>query len=378
MGEKLSKPSPGALIASDDFLQLICSRTPILDVRSEGEFSKASIDSFHNEAILDNHQRALVGTCYKNQGRNAAISLGHTLVDEAAKESRLQHWTELYSDNPNLVISCARGGLRSEITQSWLAEKGISAPRIKGGYKALRTFLMSILDDAKAEQFIAVSGHTGSGKTRLLLQLHKLGLPVVDLEAIANHRGSAFGQKRDPQPAQATFENNLACAIIRAGQKSTHPIIIESESRSIGTCWLPKTFFEAVRNCSRLHLECPLETRVDNIIQDYVQDLLNRFSKEDNPFKCMQTELCSSLAKIKKRLGAKREAELQKLLLEAVEKHQSGMPPSVHRSWITRLLAEYYDPLYERHSTLNSSLIIDKGNAEHLARNLRRGAYKRR
>ncbi len=184
---------------------------------------------------MSDAERAQVGICYKQQGQDAAIKLGHQLVSGELKAQRLAQWAAFARQHPQGYLYCFRGGLRSQTVQRWLREEGIDYPLVIGGYKAMRRFLLEELERSLASaSFVLVSGKTGTGKTRVIAHLAR----AVDLEGLANHRGSSFGQMPTPQPSQIDFENGLSIALLRLLAKSSGPIFLEDEGRLIG-CLVP-------------------------------------------------------------------------------------------------------------------------------------------
>ena len=157
-----------------------------MDVRAPVEFAKGSFPLAINIPILDDHQRELIGTCYKEEGPEAAVTLGYRLATDDIRTQRLKAWQSFIRQQPKGYLFCFRGGQRSHITQQWLKESGYPYPLIKGGYKALRRFLIDELERSINEiPFIILSGKTGTGKTWLIQQLPY----SIDLEGLANHRG---------------------------------------------------------------------------------------------------------------------------------------------------------------------------------------------
>ena len=200
-------------------LALNHGQAQLIDVRAPVEFIEGSIPHSLNSPILNDEERTIVGTIYKQKGPAAAVEAGHQLVSGVIKENRVQAWQSLIQKNSFTVITCFRGGLRSKLTQDWLADVGFKVPRIQGGYKALRQFLRNEIDQFIGQtQFLVITGATGSAKTRLLRAL-KNQRPLLDLELAANHRGSAFGGYQTPQPSQVNFENNLSFQILELKQK---------------------------------------------------------------------------------------------------------------------------------------------------------------
>ena len=311
--------------ATADYVSLIRGETTVMDVRAPEEFSRGAIARSVNLPILNDDERARVGTCYKHEGQAAAIELGHRLVSGATKTARIQAWAEIADAHPDAAICCWRGGLRSTLAQQWLAESGRDVPRVIGGYKALRHVCMETLPAATSRRWVVVSGRTGTGKTHVIHALTN----AIDLEGLANHRGSAFGARSTPQPAPATFENHLAAEIL--AHDDTVTIALEDESRTIGRLGLPQDIFEAMQRAPIVILEASLDERISNIYAEYV-------IADQAP-----ERLFTALDRIKKRLGGQRHLELTRQMREAFEHADEDR----HRAWIRQLLSDYYDPMYD-------------------------------
>lgn len=165
--------------------------------------------------------------------------------------------------------------MRSQIVQQWLKQDaGIDYPRITGGYKALRTFLIQTLDDAVAQCDLQVlGGMTGTGKTDVLVQLDN----ALDLEGHANHRGSSFGKRATGQPSNIDFENRLAIDVLKKRDKGVERFVLEDESRTVGSCALPLALYQTLQTAPMVWLEDSLNSRVERILRDYVIELCAEF-----------------------------------------------------------------------------------------------------
>lgn len=317
-----------------DFAEIFRQDRPLLDVRAPVEFAQGAFPTATNLPLLDDEQRHEVGICYKEQGSDAAEALGHKLVGPM-RDERITGWTDFIKQNPNALLYCFRGGQRSQITASWLKEAGIDIHRIDGGYKAMRQYLLSIFKDLPP--ITLISGKTGVGKTDLLLRYDN----GVDLEGIANHRGSAFGKTRTQQPAQIDFENQLAIQIL----KQPGGIALEDESRLIGRVSLPIPLQEAMREAPILLLKDSIDNRVTRILRQYVVEQLEEIKAPD-PVSVLESEFLESLSAIQKRLGGDRYQLVSNLMKGAFDDHRKG-DSNGHRIWIETLLTQYYDPMYE-------------------------------
>jgi len=321
-----------------ELIKLFLDKTPLIDVRAPIEFQDGAIPHSINLPLMNDEERRQVGICYKQSGQGAAIELGHQLVCGELKEARVESWRNYIQQYPEAEVFCFRGGLRSQISCQWLKETGISKNPIPGGYKRLRHFFLSILNDAPLPKMIRLGGLTGSGKTLLLEKI-----PYhLDLEKLANHRGSAFGP-RGNQPSQITFENKLALELLKLTGKK---VLIEDESATIGQLTVPQRLFSTLRETPMIILETGHEERLQNIFNEYV-----RHSSRDF--------FLSGLGKIQKRLGGVK----FKLLSDEIGKaFESPMELAFHEAWISILLKEYYDPLYQKGIRYNQDKILFQGN----------------
>lgn len=287
-----------------DYREIFLNDRPMMDTRAPVEFSKGAFPGVVNLPLMTDHERQRVGTCYKQQGQQAAIVLGHQLVSGAIKAERIQAWADFARAHPDGYLYCFRGGLRSQIVQQWLKdEAGIDYPRVGGGYKAMRTFLLDTLEGAVAEcDFVLLGGMTGIGKTEVLNQLAN----GLDLEGHANHRGSSFGKRASGQPSNIDFENRLAVDILKKRERGIGGFVLEDENRMIGSCALPLPLYQGMQRFPMVWLEDGLEGRVERILRDYVIDLCAEFVAVhgEDGFARFSERLLESLNNIRKRLGA--------------------------------------------------------------------------
>lgn len=252
----------------------------IIDVRSPGEFAEDHIPGAINLPVLDDAERARVGTLYKQVSSFEAKKVGAALVSRNVA----QHLDTWFTDKPKSfrpLVYCWRGGSRSGSLTHILQKIGFAAMQLDGGYKAYRRHVVAELDRLPTLfRYRVVSGPTGSGKSRLLQALADAGAQVLDLEALAAHRGSLLGALPDQaQPSQKSFESAIWAALNRfdPGQ----PVFVESESKKIGALRVPDALITAMRASPCIRLEVPLAARVQLLTEDYVHflhdpDTINR------------------------------------------------------------------------------------------------------
>ena len=336
---------------------------PLIDVRAPVEFEQGAYPNAVNIPILDNGQRHAVGTCYKERGRDEAMELGHSLVSGSDKEAKLAKWIKAIEERPGSVIYCFRGGLRSQITQDWLNKEGLNVPIIEGGYKRLRNYLIEYLEaEVARNSFLVISGNTGSGKTDVLNRLSAAGNKAIDLEGLANHRGSAFGQYSTPQPSQIDFENALSIQFMKEDAKESSYMLLEDESRSIGSIKIPSVLFEKKKQSDIFVLRIPLEERVALILRDYVVAMWQNFKDLENPCERFFDYYKGPFDRIEKRLGGLIYKECLVDLKNAVDLFEREGSFEGHRAWIEKLLIHYYDPLYEKGLARKQEFIVGEGS----------------
>ena len=347
---------------TDDYATLFTKGVALLDVRAPIEFSQGSFPGAVNLPLMTDDERHQVGLRYKQVDQDAAIELGHALVSGDVKAARVAEWKAFVQTHPNGYLYCFRGGLRSRISQRWLAEAGIVYPRIMGGYKAMRTFLLeSLAKHIATSEFVLVSGLTGSGKTEVVHALTS----TIDLEKLAHHRGSSFGKHATDQPVQIDFDNRLAINFLRLHALGKSRIALEDESRMIGRCALPISLRDKMLASPVVWLEEPHEVRVERILHDYVKDLGAQFAAKlgaDDGFEAFSTRLLESLQNLSKRLGGERHARLSGIMQAALTEQKTHGTLDLHREWIRLLLIEYYDPMYEHQRLSKQARVIFSGD----------------
>jgi len=331
--------------------KLFIDDIPLLDVRAPVEYEQGAFPTAINLPILNDAQREKVGICYKNDGPEAALQLGYEMINGENKQNLLRIWKNFIDSNPKALLYCFRGGQRSSIAQQWLSDIGIEIEKVDGGYKALRTFLLDVLNNLP--KMTVVSGRTGTGKTELLI-----GVPTfLDLEDRANHRGSAFGGKVTDQPSQINFENAIAIDLL----KYSKHVFVEDEGRLIGRLYVPLPIQEKMKRSSIIVIEDTLANRVDRIFREYVIEQLAEYSNVVSPLAQLKLKYEKSLAAIQKRLGGANYKAVSNLMNTAFREHSKGNLLA-HKQWIESLLKLYYDPMYDYQLRQKEARIIKRGD----------------
>ncbi len=270
-------------ITIDKFLEL-AGQYPVFDVRSPGEYVHAHFPGANSLPLFTNEERALVGTAYKQKSREEAIKIGldffgpkmRKMVEEAEQKGSKQ-----------VLVYCWRGGMRSAGV-AWLLDLyGFKVYTLVGGYKSFRNHVLKTF--SLDHRFLILGGFTGSGKTELLNVLDASGESIVDLEAIAGHKGSAFGNiGLPPQPSQEMFENILSIRLMKQAARNK-PIWLEDESQRIGLVNIPSLLWKNMRSSVVLFLDIPFEERLKHITEEY-----GKLDRE---------KLVEAILRIKDRLG---------------------------------------------------------------------------
>ena len=307
LGQALQRQRKGALI---------------VDVRTPAEFAEATIPGAVNVPIFSNEERVLVGTLYKEKGKRDARKLGVALV--APKIPQLLEQVEALRDKRSgpVIVFCWRGGMRSLAMTSFMNLAGIPAQQLLGGHKGFRRWVLDYFEQQQFPPVFVLRGLTGVGKTRILQQLQGADYPVVDLEGLANHRGSAFGSLGlTPQPSQKMFDALLWQRLEQLGEHKY--LVTEGESLHIGRVVIPKRFHLAMQVQTSIWLSASLDLRTQIILEDYpaLDQLRVQFERPINA--------------LKERLGGQVVAEFLELL-------NAGQWDKLVRE----LMVRYYDPLY--------------------------------
>lgn len=288
----------------------------ILDVRSPGEYAQGHIPGSVNLPMFTDSERALVGTAYKKEGKEKAISLGLRIVGPKLEE--YVGLAKTYLDGGFAKVHCWRGGMRSSAIAMLLHTTGIPAVLLTGGYKAFRQWSLKLY--AANFNFCVIGGLTGSGKTDILQNLNKCGEQVLDLEGLANHRGSSFGALQMPQqPSTEQFQNEIAMKLSQFHMEKR--VWVEDESRMIGTCHIPEVLFDSIKKSPLIFIERPLEERVKELISIYG--------------KANAADLVEAARKISKKLGGLKTEEAITLI------NEGRLEEAV------KILLSYYDSAYK-------------------------------
>ena len=316
------------------------ARGPLLDVRSPAEFAQGHIPGATSLPLFSNEERAAVGTAYKQQGRQAAVTLGLRLVGprlEALGESLRQ---AMAGREPGamLRLHCWRGGMRSG-SVAWLAGVlDLPVLLLEGGYKRYRRWALELF--AQPWPLRVLAGRTGTGKTDLLLALATQGGAVVDLEGLAHHRGSSFGGLGlPPQPSSEHYENRLALALWNL--RGAAEIWLEAESAQVGRCRIPAGLWAQMKTAPAVEICRPLQERLDRLVAVYGQQ--------------GQEPLRQATERIAKRLGPQRTAAA----LEAIA--------SENWAEACRQMLDYYDRCYDHEVHQRGGHAVPRINLEGLS-----------
>ena len=293
---------------------------PILDVRSPSEYNHAHIPGAFSIPLFSDEERATVGKIYKQNGRQPAIKAGVGFFNMTKIIKDAEKIIKDFEDNKSsnqVIIHCWRGGMRSGAVAWLLNLYGFDVKVVEGGYKAFRNFALSKF--AEDYSFVVIGGYTGSNKTGLIHEFKNQGLQTIDLEGLANHKGSAFGSLGQPtQPSQEMFENLLAKELNNL--KNNSPVFIEDESQRVGNINIPNDLWQTLITKQVCFIEIPFEERLNFLIEDY-----GKFENED---------LASSITRIQKRLGP---LETKTALQFLEEGNKKGC---------FEILLNYYDKVY--------------------------------
>jgi tRNA 2-selenouridine synthase len=245
----------------DDFFR-IREQLAVVDVRSEGEWELGHIPCSVSIPLLNDAERVIVGTTYKQQGQKEAIRQGFRLVGPRL-EALVRRAEEV---GPEFIVHCWRGGMRSRNFCQFVSMIGLQTHQLDGGYKAYRHAAQRMF--TKPFKIVLLTGLTGSGKSELLRALKAEGEQVIDLETLASHKGSVFGGlTMDPQPTTEQFENNLFETLLQLNPDRR--VWVEDESIAIGKIFLPTEFWKTMNSAPVVEIEVPKEARIRRLVSEY-------------------------------------------------------------------------------------------------------------
>lgn len=324
----------------DSFLT-ISKTIPVFDVRSPAEYSHAHIPNAMSLPLFTDEERKVVGTLYKQKSKQDAIKAGldffgvkmKVMVEEVEAIFKKKNVLINADNKPSVIVHCWRGGMRSAGV-AWLLDLyGFKVYTLIGGYKSYRKWVLAQFE--KQYPLNVVGGYTGSGKTEIIKGLIKKNIPAIDLEEIAVHRGSAFGNIGLPkQPSQEQFENKLALQLYNCtlqAQEKHLPIWLEDESQRLGDVNIPRVFWEQMRFATLFFLDLPFEERLIHTV--------NMYGNLD------KMKMIGAIIRIKKRLGG----------LEAKEAVSAFIEDRLEDCF--RILLKYYDKQYTRGMETRENLI---------------------
>ena len=296
----------------------------VIDVRSPGEFAEDHLPGAENLPVLDNAERAEVGTIYVQESRFLARRIGAAHV----ARNIARHLEDALSDRPasfQPLIYCWRGGQRSNAMATILSQVGWPVWLLTGGYKTYRRAVSARLyDEAPALNLILLDGHTGTAKTEILARLAGQGVQTLDLEGLAAHRGSLFGALAgQPQPSQKLFESRLVDALDKLD--TSRPILVEAESSKIGERMTPPALWKAMQAAPRIEIQAPRDARARYLVEAYRDVIENR------------AELEAAFSRLPAYPGQKR-----------LENWRSLADAGEFEELAAALMEHHYDPAYDR------------------------------
>ena len=301
------------MISLVEFLELRKS-LPVVDVRSPLEFQQGHIQNAVNIPLLNNEERVAVGTDYKQKGQAEAIKTGFRLVGPRLEE--IINEAEKIAAGRELLVHCWRGGMRSNNFCQFIGMARIRSQALEGGYKSYRQFALE--NFKRPFKFVLITGFTGSGKSDILRELGNQGEQILDLEKLANHKGSAFGGLMMPaQPTTEQFQNDLFEEILKLDLSKR--IWVEDESIAIGKIFLPQDFWNTMGHSKLVEMDVAKEIRVQRLVNEY---------GASDPDQFLET-----IGKVKQKLGQNYNVAKEKL-------SQGDMASTIE------ILLTYYDKAY--------------------------------
>ena len=298
----------------------------IVDVRTPLEYADDHIPGAINAPVLSNEERVIVGTLYRQVSPFEATRLGAALVAKNIGH----HLETLFADKPRQwrpLIYCWRGGKRSGSMTTWFNMIGWQARQLEGGYKTYRRWVLDSLESLPARfQYLVLTGHTGTGKTRLLQALDQAGEQVLDLEQLSRHRGSLLGAlPGHKQPSQKRFESDLTSALMHFD--TTRPVFVEAESSRIGVISVPRRLLDSIHRGACIEVEASIEDRITFLLQDY-----SHLFDEPEQFKQLLARLTGLHSK------------------QAIQHWHQLIDSGARAQLFGELVERHYDPAYARSS----------------------------
>ncbi|MGI9391771.1 MAG: tRNA 2-selenouridine(34) synthase MnmH [Boseongicola sp.] len=312
----------------------------IIDVRTPAEFAEDCIPGAINLPVLSNEERARVGTIYTQESPFLARKIGAALVARNAA-AHIEGPLSGMDGSWQPLIYCWRGGQRSGSFASILSQIGWRAETLVGGYQSYRRLIVAALYDSEfPAPIILLDGNTGTGKTDVIQRLPAFGVQIIDLESLANHRGSALGATGQ-QPSQKAFESDLAKLVRELD--STRPVVIEAESSRIGQVFLPPQLFAAMKAAWRVEIKAPLASRADFLVRTYSEEI---------------SEYENFAARLNGLIRLQGRAQ--------VEAWQTALCHGHFNQVASELIEKHYDPSYAKSRTRNGGRILATCNADEL------------
>lgn len=302
-----------------------------VDVRTPMEFKKETIPGAINIPVLLHDERVVVGTLYKQKDPESAKLAGVQFISKRLPEI-FAEFQKLFKEYGKVYIFCARGGYRSSSLVSFIYSLGIHIYKLDGGYKAYRQYIRDHLSlEIDRIVPIVLYGNTGTGKTKILKELKSMGYPVLDLEGIANHRGSLLGSVGlGEQKSQKMFESYLYEETLQGNPY----LFMEGESMKIGNISIPKKLYEKMPTGISIQIKSPMKYRVKNLVEEYLvspsEDGKENFTKSQ-----MEEELSASMDKIKRYFPKER-----------IEEYKKQLQKGNYEFVAEELCLHYYDPRY--------------------------------
>lgn len=317
----------------------------LVDVRTPEEFEASTIEGAINIPILDNEERKVVGTLYKEdveKAKKLAIQIGAKKLPELYDKA-----LELEAKYDRIIFFCARGGMRSGVLNSTLSSMGIRCRKLLGGYKSYRKYIMDELPKLNEDlTYIVLHGNTGVGKTEILKKLEADGYPVLDLEGCANHRGSLLGSVGlGSCLTQKAFDSNVYNKLSKI--KSNY-VFVEAESRRIGNVFIPEYIHKKMKEGLHIFVGASIDFRCDLIVNEYTK---NKSSKEDIIF---------ALDKLNKYISK-----------DTIEEYKKLVEEEDYFTVTKELMIKYYDPMYTHTSDkYKYELKVEVDNIENTAKEI--------